>query len=202
MKYGRLTLLAPEGLTRDRHKCLCDCGEIVFIHLARLRSGNTRSCGCLKRDLSSKRFRKHYGRGTPEYTSWQLMKDRCYNANNKTYSYYGGKGISVCDEWRNDFVVFLRDMGIKPSSSHTLDRIDGNKNYCSDNCRWATKTEQARNRKNTKTAFFNGQTKPLAEWCEILDMDYNNTNKRLWRGWSVERAFTVPKKEKYNAGSL
>lgn len=197
MKYGRLVVVGDEGLTRDKHKCRCDCGAIVFVELNRLRSGNTRSCGCLQKETASKMFRKHYGKGTVEYTSWQLMKDRCYNENNKTFAYYGGKGVRVCERWRNSFENFLSDMGLKPGGSYTLDRINGDADYSRDNCRWATKKEQTRNRGNTKMINYKGERRPLAEWCEILQIDYNNTNKRIWRGWSTEDAFEKPKKGRY-----
>ena len=88
----------------------------------------------------------------------------------------------------------MSDMGKKPESAYTIDRIDGEKDYCKENCRWATKKEQARNRTNTKYIEFRGERKPLAEWCEILGLDYSNTNKRIWRGWDIERAFTERKK--------
>jgi len=194
MKYGRLTIIGEERRSIDYHECICDCGKTTSVKLTCLRTGNTKSCGCIRRDIVSLRFRKHYGKGTPEYTSWQLMKDRCYNQNNKTFSYYGGKGVRVDDKWIDDFTVFLSDMGKKPGKSHTLDRVNGDLNYSKENCRWATKTEQVRNRKNTKFIEYKGERKPLAEWCEILNLDYNNTNKRIWRGWEIERAFTERKK--------
>jgi hypothetical protein len=192
MKYGFLLLLEKESRVRHKHKCLCDCGATVYIRLDSMRSGNTKSCGCLQKEAASKRRRKHYGRGTPEYTTWIMMRDRCNNKNNPKYSYYGGRGISVCSRWDN-FIDFVADMGFRPTDLHTIDRIDTDKNYEPTNCKWSTRKEQARNRRNTKMIAYNGSTKPLAEWCELLDMDYNNTNKRLWRGWSVNRAFTTKK---------
>ena len=189
MRYGRLIVVGPEGKTRDKHECICDCGNAVFVALNSLRCGNTKSCGCLSSELSSARFRKHGGKGTSEYTSWQLMKDRCYNKNNRTFSYYGGRGVRVCDQWVGDFLAFISDMGNKPDPSYSIDRIDGDGDYTPDNCKWSSKTDQVRNRRNTKLVEYNGETKPLAEWCEILKLDYAKTNKRLWRNWSAERAF-------------
>ena len=189
MKYGRLVVVGVEGSVRLKHECVCDCGKVVFVRLCSLRSGNTKSCGCLRADAVSRRFSKHGLVWTKEYTSWQLMKDRCYNKKNKTYRYYGGKGIRVCSEWKNDFPKFLLDMGKKPSSDFSIDRIDGLKNYNNENCRWATKTEQVRNRKNTIKINYEGVERPLAEWCEILNLDYTKTYKRLWRGWDINRSF-------------
>lgn len=197
MKYGRLTIIGKEGLSKTKHKCLCDCGNIHYATLNAMRSGGTMSCGCLNRELASARFKKHGMRFKPEYTAWQLMKDRCTNPNSGCFSYYGGRGITVCARWFGDFRNFLADMGMRPSSKHTLDRIDGNGNYEPGNCRWATRKEQSRNRSNTQLVTFRDQTKSLGEWCEILQIDYNNTNKRLWRGWSVIRAFTEPKQARY-----
>ncbi|HDR0611642.1 hypothetical protein [Pasteurella multocida] len=194
MKYGRLTLLEPMRRTRDKHKCICDCGNILFVRLNSLKSGNTKSCGCLKKELTSQCFSKHGKKFTPEYTSWQLMKDRCLNKNNKTYKYYGGRGIKVCSEWIDSFERFFLDMGEKPSKHHTLDRINTNGDYSRENCRWASKKEQVRNRHNTKMIKYKNETRPLAEWCEILGLDYANTNKRLFRKWTIERAFTEPKR--------
>tara|TARA_R110000824_G_C15021618_1_gene658444 strand:+ start:213 stop:800 length:588 start_codon:yes stop_codon:yes gene_type:complete len=194
MKYGRLTLVGAEGLTRDKHECLCDCGKTVFVKLNSLRSGGTKSCGCLHSEAVSKALKKHGAARTTEYASWQLLKDRCHNKNNRTYSYYGGKGISVCDRWINSFENFISDMGMKPSKSHSIERIKGDLDYCPENCKWASKKEQVRNRSNTKKVKYKGVEKPLAEWCEILGLDYNNTNKRIWRGWDIDSAFNKPKR--------
>lgn len=189
MAYGRLTIVGEEGRTRDKHKCVCLCGNVVYVALNALKSGNTKSCGCLRKEMVSARFKKHGMVNTPEYTSWQLMKDRCYNPSNKTFKYYGGAGVKVCKRWRNSFQNFLFDMGMKPSLSHSIDRINGAKIYSVKNCRWASKTEQARNRGNTLKVTFRNELRPLAEWCDILGLPYVKTYKRIWRGWSVERAF-------------
>jgi len=190
MRFGYLTLMSMEGVTSEKHKCLCDCGNITYVPLSALKSGNTRSCGCLQKETASKLFFKHGLKGTTEYTSWILMRDRCNNPNNKTYSYYGGRGITVCERW-DDFLLFLEDVGKKPSKSHTIDRIDSNDNYHPHNCKWSTKKEQVRNRSNTKKLIMNGVTKPLAEWAEIYGIPYHNLNRRIWEGWSVERALTT-----------
>ncbi len=189
MRYGRLTLLEEEGNTQDKHKCKCDCGEVTSVLLYSLRSGNTKSCGCIQKEMMSNTFTTHGKTRSTEYTSWQLMKDRCYNKNNKTFSYYGGKGITVCDRWINSFENFIDDMGEKPTPTHSIDRIDNAEGYSPENCKWSSKKEQVRNRRNTKLIVYKNQEKPLAEWCEILDLDYPKINKRLWRGWPVEKSF-------------
>ena len=195
MKYGRLLLVDDEGLSNSKHRCLCDCGNTVFVVLNHLKSGNTKSCGCLRRELTSKKFRKHFWKGTSEYNSWVLMRDRCNNKLNKNFVSYGGRGICVSEEW-NDFLVFISDMGEKPASGYTLDRIDNNGNYNSKNCRWATRKEQSRNRNITKRISFNGESKTIGQWSEDLNIAYHILYKRLWRGWSADRALTT----KFNKG--
>lgn len=127
---------------------------------------------------------------TAEYRAWVLMRSRCNNPNNPCYSYYGGRSISVCPEW-DSYDVFLQDMGKRPDG-YTLDRIDSDGNYEPTNCRWATRTTQARNRRITCLLAYKGQTKPRAEWAEEYGLTYNQLNKRLWRGWEVDRALNEP----------
>lgn len=193
MKYGRLTIVGDEGKVRDLHECVCECGNIVSVRLYSLRSGNTTSCGCAHKEQLSKRMRKHYGKGTTEYNSWSLMRDRCNNPKNKSFDYYGGAGVSVCGEW-DDFTIFLKDMGKKPSRLHSIDRIDNSKGYFPENCKWSTKKEQSRNRKITVKYIIDGTERPLAEWCEIYGADYMFTYRRIRDGWDVKSALTTNKK--------
>jgi hypothetical protein len=147
-KFGRLVVL--EVLPSSLAKCLCECGSSKLIRIDRLRSGNTKSCGCLKREMKIKQLRKHGLRHSSEYTSWRGMKNRCYLRSNKFFSHYGGRGIRVCDRWINSFANFFEDMGRKPTPTHSIDRIDVNGDYEPSNCRWATKTEQSRNKRRSK----------------------------------------------------
>lgn len=199
---GMLTLLEPRKRVRDKHKFLCACGNITYIILSSFLYGGTKSCGCLRRISSAKNIKKcagtkgalkHGKKGTVEYSSWSQMRDRCNNANNKNYSYYGERGIKVCHRW-DDFSNFLSDMGERPSKSHTLDRIENNKGYYPENCRWATRKEQSRNRRITKIFTVINETKPLSEWADIFNIDYSIVNKRLWRGWDTYKALTTPKR--------
>lgn len=127
-------------------KCKCSCGNPNFsiVRTENLKSGNTRSCGCLKNEKSKERMTKHGLRYHSDYKIWLNMRNRCNNPNSEDYKYYGGKGIVVCDEW-NDFAKFLEDMGPRPSKDYSIERLDGNKDYCKENCRWALQEEQVRN---------------------------------------------------------
>lgn len=201
MKYGKLKIInGIEGKTKDLHECICDCGAIVQVLLNSLRSGNTESCGCIHKENLSKRRRKHLGKGTTEYNSWSLMRDRCNNPNNKSYSYYGARGIRVCVEW-DDFTVFLYDMGFKPDRSYSIDRIDNNKDYTSKNCKWSTMKEQVRNRNITVKYNIEGVEKPLAEWCEIYGMKYITVYKRIYDGMSIKKALTTKKRRELSTFS-
>lgn len=135
------------------------------------------------------------GRVTPTYQAWLNMRSRCYNHNTKYYARYGGRGIRVCERWR-EFSNFLEDMGEVPTGLE-LDRIDNNGNYAPNNCRWATRKEQLRNRNYCHMLTYNGKTMNLAAWAEELGLDYHLLQMRLWAGnWTVERMLTTPKQSK------
>ena len=152
--FGRLTVLRRDGSNR-RHcalwLCVCRCGAEVVVNGHNLRSGHSRSCGCLQRERAAQANAKHGHASkkngvTVEYNCWAGMIYRCENPNVKDWKYYGGRGIKVCPEWRESFEVFLRDMGTRPSPSHSIDRIEPDGNYEPGNCRWATPLQQRHNR--------------------------------------------------------
>ena len=153
--YGRLVVLRFDR--EDSHKnrywtCLCECGVETSVRFGRLRSGYTKSCGCLIKERAAMCSYRHGCNTTtyrsPEYSSWNSMKQRCLNPNSKDYANYGGRGISVCDSWQDSFQQFFEDMGIRPEGT-TLDRMDNDGNYEPGNCRWATAKEQNSNRRAT-----------------------------------------------------
>jgi len=131
------------------------------------------------------------------YGTWGSIKSRCYNKNNKSYQSYGARGITVCDRWlgKDGFKNFMDDMGVKPTPNHTLDRIDNNKGYTPDNCRWATYTDQLNNRRNSRLIEYMGKTQTLAEWSLETGIGWHTLRQRIDRlGWSIERALTqIPK---------
>ena len=195
-RFGRLLVIGLVGKT-DAQKCVwlcqCDCGVETEVVAASLKNGVTKSCGCLDRELKLKKL----STPTPqklfrsEYSSWSSMITRCTNENRACYKRYGGRGITVCDRWR-DFKKFMEDMGPKPSPSHSIDRIDNNGNYCPENCRWATNKVQANNSTKCKMITYLGKTQSIMLWCEELNLKYTTTVARLSRGMSVQAAFTSP----------
>ena len=129
---------------------------------------------------------------SPEYVCWNAIRARCGNPKNPSYDRYGARGIVVCDRWQNDFLAFLSDMGPRPSFSHSVERIDNNGHYEPSNCKWATKTEQANNRRSSRLVDLDGETKTLAEWCRIKGIAPTTVCQREAYGWSIERALTEP----------
>ena len=199
-RFQRLTTLGSEikrdkknRKTRKHWLCVCDCGEQVTVRDDHLKSGAIISCGCLHSEITAARSTRHghanRGKLTDEYNIWSNLLARCLNQDNERFSSYGERGITVCDRWL-DFSNFLADMGLRPSSAHSIDRKNNDGNYCPDNCRWATRKEQARNKRNNRMLTLNGKTQCMAAWVEELGLTYSATKARIRRGWSVERALT------------
>lgn len=152
-RYGRLVVVRrviPKDGGHTRVSVKCDCGIRKVVMAQNLRRGLTNSCGCLMRERARAVNQTHGLSGTTEYHSWTSAKGRCFNKSNRAYPHYGGRGIVMCDQWRNSFETFLRDMGLKPSVELELDRINNDGPYSPDNCRWATPTQQANNRRKAR----------------------------------------------------
>lgn len=196
-KFGKLTAKSYYRKNgRTYWCCVCECGNIVEVRSDGLSTGQTKSCGCLHKEILSKLNTKHKKCHTRLYDSWTDLKQRCYNKHNKRYKDYGERGIKVCDEWLNDFMNFYNwAVNNGYTDSLTIDRINNNGDYEPSNCRWATPKEQIRNRNNTKYITYKGITKPFAEWCEIYNLSYTKVYNRInYYHWSIERAFELEEK--------
>lgn len=200
-KFGRLTVIgvAPRqaGQKRPLWVCKCDCGRENRLLAYQLRAGKTKSCGCLAADNARARLMKHgyaaYAKTEPEYMVWAAMIKRCTNQNHDRYKRYGGRGISVCERWK-DFRNFIADMGNRPSPIHSIerDRVDGN--YEPGNCRWATPEEQASNRGDNRILELNGAKKTLSQWARDIGITHTSLAERIDSGrWSLEDALTTPR---------
>ncbi len=177
-------------------KCRCTCGTTIYVSANKLRSGKSQSCGCVANLAHTGNRSTHCRTHTSEYGSWTHMRTRCQNPNSDCYGDYGERGITVCERWANSFENFLADMGEKPSRKHSLDRIDNDKGYSPDNCRWASSKEQARNKRTSRMITYNGETLALADWAERLGISFRTIASRLDLGMSVDEALTRPVKKR------
>lgn len=195
--FGRLTATSRSE-TRGRHRvywlCACQCGNEKWVIADALKSGGTRSCGCLNDETPRTPIHGATlnGTHTPEYASWHSMIQRCTNPNNQRWPRYGGRGITVCEAWLNDFREFLKDMGPRPDGM-SLERKNNDFGYGPGNCQWATLEDQARNTSRNRFFTFNGETLCLKDWTDRLGIPHATLHHRL-KIWTVERAFTTPRK--------
>lgn len=186
--YGNAQSLSRNNIRARYADFLCRCGNVFTAKIRDVLIEDTTSCGCFAKENMSRIKKTHGMSGSNYYTVWVNIRQRCYNPNSQAYKNYGGRGIKMCDEWLNSFEQFKKDIGDKPSFNHSLDRIDNDKDYSKDNCRWATRKKQSNNRRGTIQLLYNGEVKSLTEWCECLGINYDRTKSRLRMGWSVEKA--------------
>ncbi len=196
-RHGRLVVLyraenkvEPSGAIRAAWRCACDCGNGVTVTGHALAKGNTRSCGCLQKEAVSKASLTHGKKGSDVYRVWSAMKQRCLNLNHQHFNVYGGRGITICDEWLS-FEAFYRDMGDRPQGM-TLERVDNNKGYEPGNVIWASRLTQANNRRDNVRLSYMGLTKTMAEWGRVTGLPSRAIAKRLFHGWPVEIALSEP----------
>lgn len=190
LRFGRWT---SPGIfqRRDPHiywLARCDCGVARWVRSDAPTGGRSTSCGCYAREVWS----THGAKKSPEWEAWSAMRKRCTNPNHRFYHRYGGRGIGICERW-SSFERFLEDMGSRPSSKHSLDRIDNDGNYSPENCRWATQKEQMRNRSANRIVTVRGEQMCLADAVDrFAAASYATVQQRLDRGWDIERALTQP----------
>lgn len=194
MKFGRLTVVGSKKKVGGRLVwfCKCVCGKGLNIRDDSLKSGHSKSCGCLSRDVAATRCKTHGLSEIPEYDAWENMRFRCNKTVHLHYKNYGGRGIKVCDRWQNSFMNFYKDVGPRPSSKHSLDRINNNGNYEPGNVRWTTQVVQVRNSRKFILVEFNGKKQSLADWAEETGLPRNTIYMRLYNNWSTEEALTTP----------
>src|SRR5262245_27864766 len=184
-RYERWTVLALADATpsRQRWSCRCDCGTVKTVRDQSLKAGTSRSCGCLQVEVATRQCREGTVHGeshrTVEYWLWVNIRRRCYARQLPDYRHYGGRGITMCERWRESYQQFLIDVGRRPTPDHTLDRIDNNGNYEPGNVRWATRKEQSRNQRTNLLITIGGQTKCLSEWSEVSGIPACTIRQRL-----------------------
>lgn len=192
--FGLLTIIAPADpyvRNKTRWLCRCTCGREITTYQSHLRQGTAKSCGCTREAARLKAITAHGQSRSSIYKNWSAMKIRCSNPNHESYPDYGGRGITVCERWEK-FENFLADMGERPTPKHEVDRIDNDKGYSPENCRWATRKEQNRNKRDNRFITINNETKCLSEWCEIYGTTFMLVETRLKHGWKILDALTEP----------
>jgi hypothetical protein len=193
-RYGRLVVTGEAQVRRHGRptwECLCDCGTTRTAEAEELRTGHVQSCGCLALETRGANNRTHGQSKTDLWKLWVSMRQRCENPANPSYARYGALGVKVCTRWQ-EFLNFLEDMGERPTASHSIDRKDPHGDYCPENCRWATPTEQANNRRKTVLWECDGLRLSVAQWAARTGMKQATLRRRLKAGWPIKAALTMP----------
>lgn len=196
-KYGMLTIVGIEpdmvcksGSSHRMVRCICDCGKEHVASYDHIVAGKTKSCGCQMG--KRKRIRYPGEVKTRLYRIWGNMVNRCTNKNNPAYQNYGGRGITVCNEWRSwdNFKAWAFENGY--NDDLTIDRIDNDSGYSAENCRFVDRHTQANNKRSNRIIEYNGESHTMSEWGNILGIEYCVLASRIEKGWSIERAFNQP----------
>lgn len=193
--FGKLTVIKWVRKGIDKWECLCLCGKTNFVTKWHLESGVVKSCGCMISKANVDRLTKHNMSRSIEYNVYKIMKQRCYNRKLICYKDYGGRGIFVCDRWLNSFENFFEDMGFRPDITYSLERINNDLGYFKENCYWATRTQQSRNKRSNVWIDFNGKRMILKDWANELNLKGSSTiTRRLKEGQSFEFIYNKFKK--------
>jgi hypothetical protein len=190
-KFGKWTVIEKHGVYKDgKYKwlCKCDCGTIAPVFSSNLLRSISTSCGCYGRNILGKATRQHGMTKTRMYKIWVGIRKRCYNPKMKSYADYGGRGIKVCDKWNTAFINFYNDMKEGYADNLSLEREDPNGHYEKSNCRWATATEQARNKRDSRFIECDGSKRTLAEWEDVSGTGRSTISWRIKNGWPIQRA--------------
>lgn len=188
-RFGDLEAVSFQGRTEsNRHIWLwrCACGNYIYIRSCNVKSGASSSCGCLNSKLVRERQSTHGLSGTPEYHAWRSMISRCLDPDNASYHRYGGRGITIDTGWIDSFESFLQDMGYRPSADHSLEREDTNRGYCKDNCHWATRYEQTRNRTSNQYLRYRGEIMTIMDFSRKIGCDFYKARHLLKTGRTPE----------------
>jgi hypothetical protein len=199
MRFGELRVVSYAGASGDGHSrwnCMCSCGNECTVIGKNAKRGKTTSCGCVHKKLASAQRSTHGDCGTRLHNIYNLMISRCCKSNLPSYKDYGGRGITVCDEWKSSYVAFRQWARTHGYEEHlTIERKDVDGSYCPENCCWITLGDQNHNKRNSKRLTAFGETKPLSLW--VLDprcsVNYRTIMSRLGDGWDTERAIGAPR---------